>query len=97
MRGIIDLDVFERILDGFANFVDDLESVPTKNELLDYHSAFYNLFENAGVLEIEDIENENRVFRILLSQRLSDEEKQKIKFRYKIDVDEGVSGHEWII
>lgn len=93
---MIDRD-FERLLEGLDNEIADLPDGSTKENLTNISSALYSIFEDLDFEEPDELKKENTVMRKLLADRLSHEEKQYIRFKYHIDIDEGVTGHEWVI
>ncbi len=94
---MIDTRHFEQLLEGLDNEIADLPSSTTKNNLVDISSALYSVFEDLDYNEPEQLMEHNEIMCKLLAQLLSDEQKQRIKFKYNIDLNYGVTGNEWII
>lgn len=94
---IIDLERFERVLDGLSGIINDIEDETLQDELRESFDALYEIYEGTDVNGLEDMKRENEVMRQLLAQLLSDEQKLRLKWKHRIDVDDGATGHEYII
>ena len=94
---MIDTRQFETSLEALENEIDDLPHSATKNNLIDISNTLYGIFESLDATEAENIKKENIIMRKLLAGILTDEQKRSVKFRYRIDIDEGTTGNEWVL
>lgn len=94
---MIDMERLERVLDGLSGIINDIEDKTLRSELGGFFDALYDIYEDIDLTVQDDMESENDVMRTLLAQLLSDEQKRRLKLKYNIDVDDGVTGHEYII
>lgn len=94
---MIDMERFERVLDGLSGIINDIEDKTLQDNLLGFFDALYDIYEGSVIMENDEMESKNDVMRTLLAQLLSEEQKRRLKLKYNIDVDDGVTGHEYII
>lgn len=83
---MVDIQRFEALLEALDKEIEELPQGSVKNNLIDIHSGLYSIFEDVSLIDFDEITEEVRTLKRLLTAYLSYEDKQYIRIKYGIDL-----------